>query len=183
MSPKPFGLLRGRGVRRAGVALVIVALLWLVASWFSVYRVTRRARPPFAEPAPAVSWGRLESLRLPTADGQELGAWFVPGPDSGPSVLLLHGNGESRGSELPLKAMKASHCQSACRPHASQRRRVGRLMSRRTADSGASVAGRSQIHTLRPRPRSCPSNTWPQSSQRIAPRTTNGPSAAGMPSG
>jgi alpha-beta hydrolase superfamily lysophospholipase len=102
MPRNPLGLVRRRRFRRACLGLCTLLILWLVASWFCVYRLTRRARPPFAEPAPAVSWGRMESLRLPTADGQELGAWFVPGPDGGPSVLLLHGNGESRGSELPL---------------------------------------------------------------------------------
>jgi pimeloyl-ACP methyl ester carboxylesterase len=56
-----------------------------------------------------VRWGRLESLRLPTADGQELGAWFAQGPDRGPSVLLLHGNGDSRGNELPLAEFFAKH--------------------------------------------------------------------------
>ncbi len=96
------GLFGRRRLRRAALALGTVLLLWLIASWFCVYRLTRRARPPFAEPPPAVGWGRIESLRLPNADGQELGAWFVPGPDGGPSVLLLHGNGDSRGSELPL---------------------------------------------------------------------------------
>lgn len=90
-----------RTFRRACLALCTVLLLWLVASWFCVFQLTRRARPPFAEPPPAISWGRVEALRLPTADGQELGAWFVPGRDDGPSVLLLHGNGESRGSSLP----------------------------------------------------------------------------------
>jgi alpha-beta hydrolase superfamily lysophospholipase len=44
----------------------------------------------------------MESLRLPTADGQQIGAWFVPGPGSGPAVVLLHGNGGSRRTSLPL---------------------------------------------------------------------------------
>jgi alpha-beta hydrolase superfamily lysophospholipase len=91
-----------RRCRRTCLASCTLLLLWLVASWFCVYQLTRRARPPFAEPAPAVSWGPLEALRLPTADGQELGAWFVAGPDSGPSVLLLHGNHDCRSNQLPL---------------------------------------------------------------------------------
>ena len=98
----PVGSFRHRRLRQACLVLFLVFTVWLVASWFCVYRLTRRARPPFAEPAPAVNWGRIEPLRLPTADGQELGAWFVPGRHDGPSVLLLHGNGDSRGSELPL---------------------------------------------------------------------------------
>jgi alpha-beta hydrolase superfamily lysophospholipase len=98
----PLGLFRRRGIRRACLTLSTLLLLWLVASWLCVYQLTRRPRPPFPEPTPAVSWGRMESLRLPTADGQELGAWFVPGPDNGPSVLLLHGNGDCRSSQVPL---------------------------------------------------------------------------------
>ncbi len=93
---------RRRRVRRACLTLGVVVLLWLCGSVISVYCLTRRARPPFAEPAPAVAWGTVEALRLPTADGQEIGAWFVPGPRRGPSVLLLHGNGDSRGTSLPL---------------------------------------------------------------------------------
>jgi alpha-beta hydrolase superfamily lysophospholipase len=98
----PLGRFRHRHFRRACLVLGIVLILWLVSSWFCAHRLTRRARPPFAEPAPAVSWSRLESLRLATADGEELGAWFVAGPEKRPSVLLLHGNGECRGRELPL---------------------------------------------------------------------------------
>lgn len=87
---------------QASVAACLVLMLWLAASWFTVYRLTRRSRPPFAEPAPAVTWGPIEALRLPTADGQELGAWFARGGESGASVLVLHGNGDSRGNMLPV---------------------------------------------------------------------------------
>ncbi len=93
---------RCRRLRRMGLVLGILLGLWFFASWGCVYLLTRRARPPFAEPAPVVAWGRLETLRLPTADGQEIGAWFVAGPEAGPSILLLHGNGESRRASLPL---------------------------------------------------------------------------------
>lgn len=98
----PLRLARRRGCRRCGLVLCTLVLLWLLASWYCVYHLTRRSRPVFAEPAPAVSWGTMESLRLHSADGQELGAWFVSGPEDGPSVLLLHGNGDSRRTGLPL---------------------------------------------------------------------------------
>jgi alpha-beta hydrolase superfamily lysophospholipase len=87
--------------RRAWLALATLVVLWLSASWICVYSLTRRARSPFAEGAPA-SWGQVESLRLPTIDGQELGAWHLPGPDRGPSVVVLHGNGDSRSGCVPL---------------------------------------------------------------------------------
>jgi alpha-beta hydrolase superfamily lysophospholipase len=88
--------------RRTGLALLIALVLWLVASWLCVYLLTRRAHPSFAEPAPKVGRGQLDPVRLQTADGQELGAWFVQGTMGAPCVLLLHGNGECRTAELPL---------------------------------------------------------------------------------
>ena len=42
-----------------------------------------------------------------TRDGQDLGAWLVPGTDDGPSVLLLHGNGGSRANCLDRAAILA----------------------------------------------------------------------------
>jgi uncharacterized protein len=82
---------------RVGLSLFFLALfLWLFASYGVAYRGTRRPRPPFQESIPAVSWGKIESFRITTDDRQELGAWFTPGNDPRPSVLLLHGNGGRR---------------------------------------------------------------------------------------
>ncbi len=75
--------LRRRGVRRGALALGLLVGLWLCISWCCVYFLTRRARPPFAEPAPAVSWGTLESLRLRVADGEQIGAWQRRAPHRG----------------------------------------------------------------------------------------------------
>jgi len=84
---------------------------WLLASFVFTYRMTRRAAPVYAEPAPALSWGQAESLRLRTTDGQELGAWFVPGrpQPSGalPAVVLLHGDGANRQACLPQAELLA----------------------------------------------------------------------------
>jgi alpha-beta hydrolase superfamily lysophospholipase len=109
MRLNPLAVLRPRRLRLTFLALATLLLLWLIASYLSVYHLTRRARPPFPEAAPAVSWGRIESLRLPTGDGEHLGAWFVAGPGSGPSVLLLHGNGDSRRCCLPLAQFFAAN--------------------------------------------------------------------------
>lgn len=80
------------------VALSVVA--WLSASYAAVYHLTRRARPPYSEPAPEVAWGHVTPIRLTTADGQELGAWFIDGRADRPLVVLLHGNGGSRSACL-----------------------------------------------------------------------------------
>jgi alpha-beta hydrolase superfamily lysophospholipase len=99
--------LRWRWLKRALVLAVAATALWLLASLAVAYRLTRRPQAVFAEPAPAVSWGKLESHRLTTADGEEIGAWFSEGADRAPAVLLLHGNGESRRACLGLAELVA----------------------------------------------------------------------------
>ena len=90
-----------------GTAVTLVSL-WLMVSLAVAYRLTHRSRAVFAEPAPLVEWGRLESHRIATADGQELGAWLLRGRDDAPSVLLLHGNGGSRRQCLPIAELLAA---------------------------------------------------------------------------
>ena len=71
---------RSRSRRKRWLLAIGVAfLIWLVASWAVAYRLTRRPHALFAEPVPHLSWGRIEAHRLTTRDGQELGAWYVPG--------------------------------------------------------------------------------------------------------
>lgn len=87
--------------RRAMLRTVLLILAVAVVAWFGgsyvvAYKLTHRAQPPFAEPAPQLPWGQVESLRLSTSDGEQVGAWYVPGPDDGPSVVLMHGNGGHR---------------------------------------------------------------------------------------
>lgn len=88
------------------LALGVVA--WLLISLTVAHQLTRRRRPPFAEPAPTVAWGEFESTRLSTRDGQKLGAWYAEGTPEAPSVLLLHGNGGRRGNCLSRAQIFAS---------------------------------------------------------------------------
>lgn len=53
-----------------------------------------------AEAIPDLPWAKVESLRLSTLDGQELGAWFMPGRADHSAAMLLHGNGGSRANCL-----------------------------------------------------------------------------------
>ena len=43
-----------------------------------------------------------ESVRLTTCDGEEIGGWLARGDADHACVLLLHGNGASRGQMLPV---------------------------------------------------------------------------------
>ena len=94
---RPFA---NRRVVRWSIWLAVGLVLWLGVSSVVAFRLTRRARPRFDEPAPRVAWGPIEDARLQTRDGQEIGAWFVEGESAAPSVLVLHGNKGSRGNSL-----------------------------------------------------------------------------------
>src|SRR5271165_3166897 len=87
-------LSRRRAVRwLVGITIVLVA--WLAVSSAIAFRLTRRPRAWFPEPAPRVAWGPIEGHRLRTRDGQDIGAWFVEGKQGGKDnalqILLLHG--------------------------------------------------------------------------------------------
>ncbi|MFO0957810.1 MAG: alpha/beta fold hydrolase [Isosphaeraceae bacterium] len=97
---------RRRIVRVAALAGMALAC-WLVGSLAATYRLTHRKAATYPEPPPEVAWGPLESHRIATADGQQIGAWYAEGLGKGPSVLLLHGNGGSRQSSLGRASMLA----------------------------------------------------------------------------
>jgi uncharacterized protein len=88
--------------RRLLLVAVLGVALWLFASWLVADQMTRRGRVMRPEVTPAPGWGTLRDVRLRTADGQELGAWFVAGRADSPPVLLLHGNGGTRADCLDL---------------------------------------------------------------------------------
>jgi pimeloyl-ACP methyl ester carboxylesterase len=90
----------------AMIAVCVAA--WLLASFAAVYHLTRRQRPPYPEPVPDIAWGRIAPVRLATADGQELGAWFIDGRADRPLVVLLHGNGGSRSAGLAEAELAAT---------------------------------------------------------------------------
>lgn len=102
-------LSRRRAVRWL-VGIAIVLLAWLTVSSAIAYRLTRRPRAWFPEPAPRVSWGSIQDHRLRTCDGQDIGAWFVEGKDndSASQILLLHGNKGSRANSLKRAEFLAS---------------------------------------------------------------------------
>jgi alpha-beta hydrolase superfamily lysophospholipase len=87
-----------KAFRRIAIVLAVAVVLWLGSSYSVAYRLTRRPHALCEETLPALSWGTVAPLRLPTCDGEELGAWHALGETSRPIVLLLHGNGRDRSS-------------------------------------------------------------------------------------
>jgi uncharacterized protein len=109
MSFGSFWLKHGRRTRRWVVFLLVSVAIWLLVSSAVVYKLTRRRGRRAAEPVPQVTWGDIDSRRLQTSDGEELGAWFVEGSDAAPSVLLLHGNNGNRRHTLGRAGLLVSH--------------------------------------------------------------------------
>lgn len=81
--------------------LGVVIVTWLAASFAMLHVIRSRRTPPFAELVPAELASSIETLRLTTRDGEQIGAWFLDATrDDAPSVLELHGKGGSRGVRL-----------------------------------------------------------------------------------
>lgn len=89
-----------RIVRRVLIGAGVLVAVWLASSYYVACRLVRRPHPLAAEPTPALAWGQVESFRLTTRDGKDLGAWFIEGPADSPLVLFLHGNGGNRSTSL-----------------------------------------------------------------------------------
>lgn len=95
-------------LRRWLITAAIGVVIWLLVSAAVTFRLTRRPRFRFEEPAPNVTWGKLENHRFLTHDGQEIGAWFVDGHANAPSVLWVHGSGGCRSHGLGRASLLAS---------------------------------------------------------------------------
>ena len=68
-----------RRARRWLITAVVIPAMWLLISLAVAYALTRRHGPRAAEPVPNFAGWTLESHRLTTSDGQEVGAWFAEG--------------------------------------------------------------------------------------------------------
>lgn len=96
-----------RRARRWVTGLLLAALLWLGLSCLAAWQLTRRPLPPHPEVPAALVGEAFESVRLTTADGEELGAWFADGEPDAAGVVLLHGKDGTRSACLP--AARALH--------------------------------------------------------------------------
>ncbi len=91
-----------RALKWLAVLVLLGVILWLAASAWVAWRLTRRGSGPFAEPTPFIAGRDVESIRLSTCDGQQIGGWLFRGDASKPCVLLLHGMDASRGQMAPV---------------------------------------------------------------------------------
>lgn len=78
------------------VFLAASLTLWLGGALLAASLLTGRRSPPFDEDPPTDRWPGARTIRFETSDGEEIGAWYVPGREAEVAVLLLHGNGGSR---------------------------------------------------------------------------------------
>lgn len=77
--------------RRRRIALVVSLALvagWLASTFAVTYLLTHRAKRPFAELPHSM---QIDSVRLKSSDGTELGAWVTAPQNGRPVVVLLHG--------------------------------------------------------------------------------------------
>lgn len=84
------------------IGVIVALIVWLAASALVAWGFTRRMGNPYAEPPPNIAGAIAESVRLKTCDNEEIGGWLVRGDADKGCVLLLHGNGGSRGQMLPV---------------------------------------------------------------------------------
>ncbi|MGB2920277.1 MAG: alpha/beta hydrolase, partial [Mycobacterium sp.] len=92
----------GRRAVRIAVIVALVASGLLGLLWSQQRRLIYFPSTAAVPPASTVLPGARDVV-VPTTDGLELGAWYLPG-GPGPAVLVLSGNGGDRTMRAPLAA-------------------------------------------------------------------------------
>jgi alpha-beta hydrolase superfamily lysophospholipase len=108
MALNSMALLRKSLLRRLLVLLLAPALGWLASGAVAAYLLSHRVGGRFEEQTPELFRQRVESPRIHTQDGEELGAWLIRGESQELCVLLVHGNRASRSALRPLFAHLAT---------------------------------------------------------------------------
>jgi pimeloyl-ACP methyl ester carboxylesterase len=96
---------RFKSMKRVCKSLLMWTSVWFLAAFAFAFLATHQPFAHFAEPAPALDWGTVETHRLTTNDGEELGAWFVNhSAGDQPAVVFFHGLGAGRSQLLDVAA-------------------------------------------------------------------------------
>lgn len=91
---------RRRFWRLTALVALILFLVWLASAFVVTWKLTHRTAPRHPEHTPVIEWGALRELRVATADGEDLGAWWIEAREPRAAALLLHGNDGARGDSL-----------------------------------------------------------------------------------
>src|SRR5262245_37667651 len=80
----------------ASIAFVLLGVIWHFQRSLIYF--------PFGEvpSPPSVGLGDAEELTIPTADGEQLRAWFVPASTSAATVVVFNGNAGNRAYRAEL---------------------------------------------------------------------------------
>lgn len=101
----------GARVRRALVVVTAVLMTVVVVLVGALWALQRRLiYLPSSGPVPPAAQvlDGARDVRVRTADGLELAAWFVPAAPDQATVLVAHGNGGDRAGRAPLAAALAA---------------------------------------------------------------------------
>jgi hypothetical protein len=90
---------RRRRVHLVGVAIVLLALQFIVVPGFNIGVITH-APTANIQSATTLGYPGARDVAFTTPDGVRLAAWYVPGRN-GAAVILMHGSHGTRASELP----------------------------------------------------------------------------------
>ena len=93
---------------------VLVLPLVLVATYLSLWTLGQAVaasyppRPELADRTPADVGLTFREVTFPSSDGVELAGWYVPG-SNGAALVLMHGAGSTRSTELDHATVLAGH--------------------------------------------------------------------------
>jgi uncharacterized protein len=87
-----------------GAGVVVAVLALLIGLLWAFQRSLVYLPDAGPVPAAATALPGARDVVLTTADGLDLGGWYLPADDGAPAVLVANGNGGHRGYRAPLAA-------------------------------------------------------------------------------
>lgn len=84
----------------------VITVIAILACLFIVVRLAERGMTFFPSPGmrhtPGEAGLEFENLRIPTADGETISAWWIPAENSDVDIVFFHGNGGNLSLWLPV---------------------------------------------------------------------------------